>query len=122
MKQYKIFKHPSGKTETVKQGWSWPAFFFGFIWALVKKMWWLGGGLLLGAVVLALVMGTSGGSAGDVMINITGIIVNIIFGVYGNSWREKNLVARGFEQLDEVTAANPESAVARYLNTEKTEH
>ena len=41
MKQYKIFKHPLGKIEAVKQGWSWPAFFFNWIWALVKKMWYL---------------------------------------------------------------------------------
>ncbi len=39
MKQYKIFKHPNGETEAVKQSWSWPAFFFTWIWALIKKLW-----------------------------------------------------------------------------------
>ena len=37
MKTYKIFKNPTGQYEAVKQGWSWPAFFFGGIWACVKK-------------------------------------------------------------------------------------
>ena len=39
MKTYKIFKNPTGQYEAVKQGWSWPAFFFGGIWACVKKIW-----------------------------------------------------------------------------------
>ncbi len=41
-KRYKVFEHPENRVEAVKQGWSWPAFFFIWIWALVKKMWVLG--------------------------------------------------------------------------------
>ena len=58
MKQYKVFKHPAGSIEAVKQGWSWPAFFFSFIWAMVKKMWGLGIG------VLSVLMGIGGGTLG----------------------------------------------------------
>ena len=42
MKQYKIFENSEGEIEAVKQGWSWPAFFFTSIWALVKRMYLLG--------------------------------------------------------------------------------
>ena len=42
MKVYKIFKDSIGQYEAVKQGWSWPAFFFEGIWACVKKIWGLG--------------------------------------------------------------------------------
>ena len=41
MKQYKIFENSLGTIEIVKQGWSWPAFFFGFIWAFTKKNVWI---------------------------------------------------------------------------------
>ncbi|MBE3102285.1 MAG: DUF2628 domain-containing protein [Firmicutes bacterium] len=117
MKQYKVFKNPSGSIEAVKQGWSWPAFFFSFIWAMVKKMWRIGVGVLIGCLVVGFIIGlifSDAGSAkaGDLLINIFAIILNIIFGVNGNSWREKNLLSRGFEQVGTVTAANPESAVA----------
>jgi hypothetical protein len=113
MKQYKVFKHPSGTSEAVKQGWSWPAFFFGFIWALVKRMWGLGVGVLIGGLVFGFIVGAfGGGKDGDALINIVAFIVNVIFGVNGNSWREKNLVSRGFEEVGTLTAANPESAVA----------
>lgn len=116
MKQYKVYKHPSVATEAVKQGWSWPGFFFSFIWAMVKKMWGLGVGVLIGFFVLGFINGAAGGgSSGDALINVVAIIANIIFGINGNSWREKNLASRGFEQVDTVTAANPEGAVALYL-------
>ena len=70
MKQYKVYKHPSGSTEAVKQGWSWPGFFFGFIWAMVKKMWGLGVGVPIGFFVLGFIIGAAGGgSGGDALIN-----------------------------------------------------
>lgn len=132
MKQYKVFRHPSGTSEAVKQGWSWPAFFFIFIWAMVKKMWGLGVGVLIGSLVLEFILntavGTAGGGAdgivggvegGKLLPSIVSFVVNVILGVNGNSWREKNLVSRGFEHMDTVTAANPEGAMALYLKAAK---
>lgn len=112
MMQYKVFTHPSGQSEAVKQGWSWPAFFFGFIWAMVKKIWGLGIGFMIATIVL-LSAQTAGVS--EALINIVSLIVAIIFGMNGNSWREKNLISRGFEHMDTVTAANPDGAMALYL-------
>lgn len=122
MKQYKIFKHPSGTSEAVKQGWSWPAFFFSFIWAMVKKQWALGVSVLIGLLVFGFIVGAAGGDeGGGALINIVSIIINIIFGINGNSWRERNLISRGYEQVDTVTAANPEGAIALYLKTANAE-
>jgi hypothetical protein len=122
MNQYKVYKHPSGATEAVKQGWSWPAFFFSFFWAMVKKMWGLGVGWLIGFFVIGMIVGMAGGGPdGDILINIAGLIANIIFAVNGNSWREKNLVSRGFERVDVVTASNPEGAMALYLKAANSE-
>ncbi len=118
MKQYKIYKHPSGLTEAVKQGWSWPGFFFSLIWAMIKKMWAIGVGLLVGFLFLGFLIGAAGGgTGGDAIINLAALIVNIIFGVNGNSWREKNLSSRGFEEVNRVTATNPESAIALHLKS-----
>jgi len=83
---------------------------------MVKKMWGLGVGVLIGFVVLGVIVGAAGSSSGsDTLINIISLIANIVFGVNGNSWREKNLASRGFELVDTVTAATPEGAVALYL-------
>jgi len=116
MKQYKVYVNPQGSHEAVKQGWSWPAFFFSFIWAMIKKMWGLGVGILVAFVVLGFIIGASGaGKGGDALINIAAIIANIIFGVNGNKWRENNLPTRGYEYKETVTAENPEGAVALYI-------
>jgi hypothetical protein len=121
MKQYKIFMHPSGKSESVKQGWSWPAFFFICFWAMVKKMWGFGVGILISMFVFGLIIGFLDiGDVGNGLINIISLIISIIFGVNGNSWREENLLSRGFEQVDTVTAANPEGALALYLKSANT--
>jgi hypothetical protein len=120
MKQYKVFEHPSGAIEAVKLGWSWPGFFFSCIWAMVKKMWGLGVGFLIGLLVFGFIVGAAGGGkGGDALINIVGLIINIIFGVNGNSWRVKNLISRGFEQVETVSAASSEGAAALYLKGAK---
>jgi len=116
MKQYEVFKHPSGASEAVKQGWSWPAFFFGFIWAMTKKLWAIGFGVLAGAFVVGFILAVAGaGEGGDLLMNIASLIVSIIFGLNGNSWRRNNLISRGYEQADIVTAANQEDALALHL-------
>ena len=116
MKQFKIYVNPQGYYEAVKQGWSWPAFFFSFIWAMVKKMWGLGVSVFIGFFVFGFIVGVSeSGAGGDALINIVSIIANIIFGINGNKWRENNLSKRGYEYKDTVTAANTEAAVALYV-------
>lgn len=117
MKHYKIYKHPSESIEAIKQGWSWPAFFFGFIWAMIKKMWGIGVGVLIGWFALGVIIGliSLGDTIANPLINVVGFIVSIIFGINGNLWREKNLTTRGFEQVNTITAANPEGAIALHL-------
>jgi hypothetical protein len=119
MKQYKIFKHPSGAIEAVKQGWSWPAFFAGILWAMVKRMWDIGIGVFLAFLVVGFIVGaTAGEQGGDAIINGLGVTANLIFSVHGNSWREKNLFSRGFIQKQTVSATSPKAAIALYLKGE----
>jgi hypothetical protein len=114
MKQYKIFKHPSGATEAVKQGWSWPAFLFSFLWAMVKKMWAIG----IGLFILSAIFISMAGKEAHILINGISVVVSVIFGIYGNSWREKNLESRGYEMKGTVTAAKPEEALAMFIKSE----
>jgi hypothetical protein len=122
MKTYKIYSNPQGKIDAVKQGWSWPGFFFNIIWALIKKMWGLGIGLLVLFFVLGLIEGaievSSGNEAALVMNAISPIltlIIAIVFGVNGNKWREKRLISRGFDYKNTVNADNPEAAIALWM-------
>jgi len=114
MKLYKIFKNPMNQYEAVKQGWSWPAFFFGAIWACVKKMWGLGIGIFVTFVVLNVLAGQNEMLGG--IVGLLSLGVYIVFGMQGNALREKNLVKRGYVELPQlINAANPEAAIAQYI-------
>ena len=116
MKHYKIFGQPQGGYEAVKQGWSWPAFFFSIIWLLVKKMWALGIALIFAFLMLGFFLGVAGaGPEADIPINLASFAVSIFLAFKGNKLREDNLATRGFEHKGTVTAANPEGAIAIFL-------
>jgi hypothetical protein len=124
MNQYKIFKHPGGKIEAIKEGWSWPAFFFNSIWALVKKMWVLGGILCAVFFILGWISGvvnTRSGRAINALIWIGNFAVSVVFGLNGNSWRETNLESRGYKFKTTVIAATPEGAIAVFIGNEQEE-
>ena len=55
MKQYKIFENEVGRREAVKQGWSWPAFLFTFIWPFVKRLY-VAGAIVLGGVIVVVLL------------------------------------------------------------------
>ncbi|MBM9512402.1 DUF2628 domain-containing protein [Desulfogranum marinum] len=114
MQRYKIFRHPDdGATEAVKQGWSWPAFFFSCFWAIAKKMWLTGTALFLASLLLGAVIGQAEmGPRGDGVINILSIAVSIIFGLKGNDWWEATLYSQGYEEKEIITAESPKGALA----------
>ena len=106
MKKYKIFVNPQGSYESVKQGWSWPAFFFTGVWAIVKKMWWPVACVLIAVFILFTFIAA--------LADVVTIVISIIFGIYGNKWRENNLSTRGYDYKETVTAEKPEGAIIHY--------
>ncbi len=118
MKNYRVFRHPTGIQEVVKLGWSWPAFFFGVIWALIKNLWTIAIVTAVGLFLLGFILGSSGAEEDAAMLlNLLSLVIAIIFGMNGNAWREASLISRGYEHVDTVTAANPEGALALHLKS-----
>jgi hypothetical protein len=107
MKNYKIFTHPDGSTEAVKQGWSWPAFFFSCFWAIAKKMWLTGITLFVFSLLLGAIIGNMEmGPRGDTIINIISIAISIIFGLKGNDWRESLLYSQGYDGIEIISISS----------------
>jgi len=50
---FEVLKHPLKGLEAVKRGFSWPAFLFTWIWAVVNRLWLLG----IVFVILSLLLG-----------------------------------------------------------------
>jgi len=109
MSQYRIFTHPEHGVERVKDGFSWPGFFFNFGWALYKNLWMHG-------IVLAVLVGGSRIASiyheaqydnnpealspiSAMVIGGAGLILLlscICVGWFGNRWVEQNLLHRGY--------------------------
>jgi predicted RNA-binding Zn-ribbon protein involved in translation (DUF1610 family) len=84
---------------------------------IVKKMWGLFVRVQIGIFIFGFIIFAVCGAEGEgvVLMIIIGDIIAIICGAKGNSWRQENLLSRGFEQVDTVNAANSEGALALYL-------
>ncbi|WP_028580452.1 DUF2628 domain-containing protein [Desulfogranum japonicum] len=115
MKQFKIYQHPDGTLQAVKQGWSWPAFFFSCFWALAKKMWLTGATLFILSLILGTYIAEAGmGKTGDDIINVISLAISIIFGLKGNDWWESLLLSHGYEEKETITARTPQAALATF--------
>jgi hypothetical protein len=98
MSQYRVFNNPETKViESVKQGWSWAAFLFPVPWAFVKRMNLLAILTLLGVIVIGYAIGATQIEDKDgTIFTVLSLLLGLIFGANGNSWRERNLLKRGF--------------------------
>lgn len=115
MKTYSVFTHPINKPDLVKHGWSWPAFFFGWIWTLFKKMW-LNAFLIFCANAAINIGGRIiEHQTGTVIIPfVVSLALMSACGYYGNVWRARDLTSRGFSLSGEVTAINVDAGLAEF--------
>ncbi len=125
MKTFSVYSHPTKGFEAVKVGFSWPGFFFNFIWLLVKNLW---GWALIWFVyiilvnVFNLVALDSTNSVGiNLFLSLIGLIASLMIfllpGFKGNSWRVKKLGKRGYELVESVEASSPDTAIAQVAKT-----
>ena len=111
MRKYKVYFSPQGDAQAVKEGWSWPGFFFTFIWALVKKLWLAGLCGFAANNVLNYFAASAGGDNELLLMVAANAAVMVLFGSQGNKWRAANLAANGFALKGTVEAADGDEAI-----------
>jgi hypothetical protein len=121
MKTYDILKDSSGNLTAVKIGFNAAAFFFTWIWALVK-------GLFVHAVFLFALGGISSyflAAAEEKTLSWivypVFLVICFIVGAKGNDWVRNRLIKKGYEMVTSVDAANSGSAIATYQAQQKKE-
>lgn len=84
----------------VKQGFCWPAFFLGTLWAAVKQLWWP---VFPGLVLLEVLLWFCGGYAaaqGAVGLMLLALLGRVAYawgcGHLGNRWWRSQLLRRGY--------------------------
>src|SRR6266478_7831257 len=111
MRVYQIFKHPEKGAQAVKRGFSWPGFFFSWIWALTRRLWLAGGLLFLCSFALG-VFGQAMGSGNWPFSGALDIIFLLVVGTRANYWRCNALENRGYRHLGAINARDPQDALA----------
>ena len=114
MNQYSILQHPTRGLEAVKNGWSWPAFLFTWIWAFVKRL------FLIGWIALLAVMALSSVPVPEAWL-VGNLIIAIALGAKGNELRVKRLRDLGYEDVATVEARTPDAALAAHLASQGNE-
>lgn len=119
MKTFNIYTHPNEKKQAVKVGFSWPAFFFGFIWMLCKKLWFIAFSVFALNIVLTIIEKIAFESFSDKALLLTYVSLIVLYiciwlvpAFQGNKWREHNLMSRGYTKIDTIEADNPDAAIA----------
>ena len=118
MKTFNLYRHPELGLEAVKEGFSWPAFFFGILWMVYKKLWKYAGIWFAIYITLAFVENAvkSGGvdsgmkATYDIMILMGYLLIMLIPAFKGNSWRQTRLLEKGYVLEKTVKASTPDQA------------
>ncbi len=117
--RYSVYSHPSLGHEVIKNGFSWPAFFFTWIWAFIKKLWGYGIGfivVLFLLLVIESVLQERGSSGGVLIMLFLQFAAFIIFGVNGNKWRSESMGRRGYNLIGRSLASTPDGALSDLAN------
>jgi uncharacterized membrane protein required for colicin V production len=125
MNTFRVYKHPAQGFEAVKEGFSWPALFFGPLWLLFKQLWLFAVAWITASVILSSIEGISDevGMASGPMTMVYLLVAGgylalwLIPAFKGNSWRAKNLLKRGYTLVRTVQAKTPDSAVTQLLQS-----
>jgi hypothetical protein len=87
MRTFDVYSHPSHGYIAIKQGFSWPALFFSWLWAFIKRMWRYEVGFLIAIDFLgifAIIFEKEGSTAGTLLIVLLQIALAIFFAVKAN--------------------------------------
>jgi len=105
---------PDRDIAVVKEGFNWPAFFFGILWAFWNRLW-IAGALLLVAT-LAVQMVTQTMISGHFGQSAVTFGLAVIVGLIGNDLRRWTLDRADFRFAGIAYGPNAEEALRRYLD------
>ena len=105
---------PDRNAVVVCEGFSWPAFLFGPLWAAAHRLWFAALGLAAAHALILLV-------AGAIRLDPVGTAavvggVAIVTGLCGNDWRRAALAARGWQLAGLAAAADRDAALRRFVD------
>ncbi|MEQ2009533.1 MAG: DUF2628 domain-containing protein [Limisphaerales bacterium] len=110
---FEILKHPHQGLAAVKHGFSWPAAFLGWAWALARRVWLPGIALLVIHAALA-VIATKLFTENPGLLIAVGVSLQAFFGASANYLLSRSYQERGFFYQGMVPASSPADAIAKF--------
>lgn len=119
MRLYSVYlrdhgRDPAGGLVLVKEGFSWPAFLFTFVWALASRMWWVAMGLF--AMIVIVGWGVAHLGLGETIDGGASLLLALAIGLVGNDLRRASLDRQGFQEVAVVSGRNSDDALRRFLD------
>jgi hypothetical protein len=99
MKHQTLLQHKDGRVALVGNGFSWAAFFFGPLWAVVKRQWMLGLLLFLVLIPINFLIEFAEATRNLAFILASlGLMIGYMVscGIYGNRWLKASLKRKGY--------------------------
>ncbi len=103
-------RHPDDLYVLVKDGFSWPAFFFGPLWALSNRMWVVGALVIVALIAIGMLTRSMDGGAAQPWL-LLGLA--LLLGLHGNDLRQWSLERSGYELTAIVGGADITDAERR---------
>ena len=119
MKGLDVYQHFNLGFVAIKSGFSWPAFFFGWMWAFFKGLWGSGFAYLgiMGVLAyLEVIFQQEESKLGVFFILLFQLGVLLWFGIKGNEFIANRLIKRDYQPVGRCTAASPEEAVDKTMD------
>jgi len=108
---YRLYRNPQGELEAVAIGFNFAACFLTVLWSFCVSLHWVTG-LTLAALGLILLIPDTG--AGQHWFALGWLLSAGVFGACGNLWRERQVLSKGFVQVDALLSCNPDQAKVQY--------
>lgn len=117
MKIFTAHRPPQASLEEavfIKEGFSWPAFFFSVIWLVLKRLWLP---LILYLLAIALVFSLSARlSLSETFVLIAALAINLLLGMEGNERRRRAMARRGFIEEGPFVGKDVQEAELKYFH------
>jgi len=110
-------REPDRQAVLVKEGFSWPAFFFTVIWALATRQWIVALVILGAAIVYQLVLAVLGFTGGLPTVAAAALF-NLALGLFGNDLRRFTLSMGGWREAGVVAASGRMEAEQRWFGAQ----
>ena len=119
MRTFEIYAHPSRDLEAVKKGFSWPAIFFSWLWALAEKLWLVAFWLIVGPVLAGLglrfvILQIRSPGLAIFLVGMAVIACLLFVGFSANNWKRSTYIKREYVLKRTLKAANPGAAIAKF--------